>query len=72
MLPTERFTARRHESTSFRYVGFDLKQTIDDIILSQEACVNNLTSIRMDESRTKEKCSNIRGTAAVSQHSWSM
>ena len=52
---TNGFTAGIHESTSFQYIGFDLKQTKKDITLSQDTYVYNLQSIRIEASRAKDK-----------------
>ena len=56
---TTRFVAGKQESSNFRYIGFEMKQTNKEATLDQEKYVNSIESIRIDPGRAKEKNSSL-------------
>ena len=56
---TTRFVAGKQESSNFRYIGFEMKQTNKEATLDQEKYVNSIESTRIDPGRAKEKNSSL-------------
>lgn len=54
-----RFVAGKQESSNFRYIGFEMKQTSKEATLDQGKYVNGIEGIRIDPGRAKEKNSSL-------------
>ena len=63
------FVAGKQESSNFRYIGFEMKQTNKEATLDQEKYVNSIESIRIDPGRAKEKNNSLTAMEQTQLHS---